>query len=94
MATRRVHCARLKADLPGLDKPPFPGSLGKEILDRVSQEAWDAWTAEEIIVINHYGLNLISPADQDFLLQKMRAYLLEGAPPTDTSQPPTDRPAS
>lgn len=91
-APRTVHCARQQRDLPGLTAPPFPGALGRRIFEGVSQAAWDEWTAQEILVINHYALNLVKPAHHDFLMKKMAEFLFEGAPGVDTSQPPTDRP--
>ena len=30
-----VHCVKLGRELPGLDKQPFPGELGKKILENV-----------------------------------------------------------
>ena len=38
--TRTVHCAKLDADLPGLDRPPVPGELGQKIFENVSKGAW------------------------------------------------------
>lgn len=92
MTERTVQCARLGEVLPALDKPPLPGPLGREIYERVSKQAWQDWMDQEVLVINHYVLNLVDSKHQDFLMKKMREYLLEGAEGVDTSKPPEDRP--
>ena len=38
--SRTVHCVLLKQDAPGLDRPPYPGELGKRIYENVSKTAW------------------------------------------------------
>jgi hypothetical protein len=40
---RMVSCVKLKKEAPGLDKPPFPGELGKRLFEVVSAEGWDLW---------------------------------------------------
>lgn len=76
MATRTVHCAKLGAELPGLEKPPFPGPLGEEIFNRVSADAWRTWQDEVMIkVINEYRLNMADKRDYEMLLQQLRAFL-------------------
>ena len=59
---RMVHCVKLGRELPGLEKPPFPGELGQRIFDSVSAEGYALWQPHMTILINHYGLN---PADPD-----------------------------
>ena len=41
--TRTVSCVKLKKEAPGLEKAPFPGELGKRLLESVSEEAWGLW---------------------------------------------------
>ncbi len=43
--TRMVKCVKLGRELPGLDKPPFPGTLGQRIFEHVSKQAYDMWPA-------------------------------------------------
>ena len=38
-----VLCAKLNKELPALDKAPFPGPAGQEILEKVSAQAWNDW---------------------------------------------------
>lgn len=77
---RMVQCAKSGRELPGLEKPPFPGELGQRIYEHVSQQAWDLWPAQATIIINHYGLSLADPQAQQILLQQMEEfYFGEGA---------------
>ncbi len=68
---RMVNCVKLGRELPGLEKPPFPGALGQRIYDNVSEEAWRQWQSQLTIMINHYGLNLLDPATRAMLDEQM-----------------------
>src|SRR6266700_6746549 len=50
---RMVQCVKLGRELPGLDKPPFPGELGQRIYEHVSKQAYDMWPAQSTLIINH-----------------------------------------
>ncbi len=71
---RTVKCAKLGQELPGLEKPPFPGELGQRIFENISQQAWRMWAAQSTLIINHYGLNLADPQAQTFLMQQMEEF--------------------
>ncbi len=71
---RMVYCVKLKQELPGLDKPPFPGELGQRIFENVSRQAFEMWRQQATLIINHYGLNLADPEARDFLMQEMEAF--------------------
>ena len=43
MSDRKVFCAKLKQELPGLSEPPFDTELGKKVYEQISQKAWDQW---------------------------------------------------
>ena len=77
---RTVMCAKLGRELPGLDRPPFPGQLGQRIFDNISVPAWQMWQSQSTIIINHYGLNLADPQSQQFLMEQMEEFFFgEGA---------------
>ena len=77
---RMVQCVFLKQEAPGLDRPPYPGELGKRIYENVSKEAWRMWVEQMKMIMNEYRLNLGTPEAQEFLLQQMEAYFFgEGA---------------
>ena len=57
--SRTVQCVLLKKEAPGLDKPPYPGELGKRIFENVSKEAWQQWLKHQVMLINEYRLTPI-----------------------------------
>lgn len=66
---RMVNCVKLGRELPGLDKPPFPGSLGQRIYEQVSAQAWRLWPQQATLIINHYGLSLGDSNAQQILMK-------------------------
>ncbi len=71
---RMVKCVKLGRELPGLDKPPFPGSLGQRIYEHVSKQAYDMWPAQSTLIINHYGLNMADPEARKILREQMEEF--------------------
>lgn len=73
---RKVLCLKLNKELPGLSKPPFPGSLGKKIFENISAEAWAMWREDmQIKVLNEYRLSMSDPAAHQVLLKQMKLFL-------------------
>ena len=68
---RMVQCVKLGRELPGLEKPPFPGELGQRIYDNVSAEGYALWQPHMTILINHYGLNPADPDTRRILREQM-----------------------
>lgn len=92
MSTRTVQCVKLGRELPGLPRPPFPGTLGQRVFENVSQQAWQLWNQQATLLINHYGLNLMDPNAQEFLMQQLEEFFFgESAALIDaeTVEPPT-----
>jgi Fe-S cluster biosynthesis and repair protein YggX len=71
---RTVKCVKLGQELPGLEKPPFPGELGDRIYENVSQQAWDMWLEHQVLLINHYGLVLADPQARQFLMEQLEEF--------------------
>jgi Fe-S cluster biosynthesis and repair protein YggX len=71
---RMVHCVKLGRELPGLEKPPFPGELGQRIYENVSKQAYDMWPAQSTLIINHYGLNMADPEARKILREQMEEF--------------------
>ncbi len=86
---RIVHCQKLQQDLPGLDKPPYPGELGQRIYDNISQQAWDLWMQQATLLINHYGLTLYDPEAREFMRMQMEEFFFgeEAAVPEGWTPP-------
>ena len=71
---RMVYCVKLGRELPGLEKPPFPGELGQRIYEQISQEAYNMWPAQSTLLINHYSLNLADPEARKLLRTQMEEF--------------------
>jgi Fe-S cluster biosynthesis and repair protein YggX len=71
---RIVKCVKLGRELPGLDKPPFPGELGQRIYENISKQAYDMWPAQSTLIINHYGLNMADPEARKLLREQMEEF--------------------
>ena len=72
---KNVFCTRLKKELPGLDAPPFPGTRGQEIFEKVSAEAWAAWQDLQTMLINEKHLNMIDKEARKFLAEQRDKFM-------------------
>ena len=87
--SRTVQCVVLKREAPGLDRPPYPGELGKRIFENVSKEAWAAWLKHQTMLINEYRLSPIEPKARKFLESEMEKYFFgAGSQAPEGFQPP------
>lgn len=75
---RIVHCEYLKCDAPGLDRPPYPGELGKRVYAGISKEAWSRWLSHQTMLINEYRLTPVEPKARKFLEGEMEKFLFGG----------------
>ena len=73
--TRLVHCRKYNEELPGLDRPPYPGAKGEEIFRNVSKKAWDEWQKHQTMLINERHLNMMNAEDRKFLQAEMDKFL-------------------
>ncbi len=72
---RTVQCVLLKQEAPGLDRPPYPGDLGKRIYENVSKQAWQKWVTHQTMLINEYRLTPVDPKARKFLEAEMEKFL-------------------
>jgi len=72
--TRMVHCAKLGKEAEGLDRPTYPGELGKRIFESVSKEAWQQWMKQQTMLINEYRLSPMDPKARKFLEEQMEKF--------------------
>ncbi len=87
--TRMVHCVKLGREAEGLDRPPYPGELGKRIYENVSKEGWQLWLRHQTMLINEYRLTPIDPKHRQFLEQEMEKFFFgEGSEPPKDYVPP------
>ncbi|MBT5228748.1 MAG: oxidative damage protection protein [Methylococcales bacterium] len=76
---RMVQCKKLNKEAEGMDRPPYPGDVGKEIYLHISKEAWQLWIKQQTILINEYRLSAIDPKAQTMLMQEMKKFLFSDA---------------
>tara|TARA_B110000263_G_scaffold220279_1_gene208052 strand:+ start:404 stop:670 length:267 start_codon:yes stop_codon:yes gene_type:complete len=69
-----LHCIKLNKELEGLERAPYPGELGKKILNSVSKEAWQMWLDHQTMLINENNLNLFDDSSQSYLKEQMDKY--------------------
>jgi len=88
--TRMVQCVKLGKEAEGLERAPYPGELGKRILESVSKEAWQAWMRHQTILINENRLSPIDPQHRAFLEKEMEKFLFgEGSELPEAFVPPS-----
>jgi Fe-S cluster biosynthesis and repair protein YggX len=89
---RMVQCVKLQRELEGLDKPPFPGELGKRIYEQVSKEAWKLWTGHMTMLVNESRLSMSNPDAQKFLQEQVEQFFFgEGAALPPEYTPPQSK---
>jgi len=75
---RMVKCIKLDKESEGLDRPTYPGDLGKRIYDNVSKEAWANWMQHQTMLINEYRLTPVDPKARKFLEEEMEKFFFGG----------------
>ncbi|MBK1718206.1 oxidative damage protection protein [Thiocystis violacea] len=72
--SRTVDCIKLGREADGLDRPPYPGDLGKRIFEQVSKPAWQDWLRHQTMLINENRLSPMDPKARRFLEDQMEQY--------------------
>ena len=76
--TRIVHCAYLDKEAEGLNRSPWPGELGKKVMENISKEAWAKWMTHQTMLINENRLNPMDKAHRAYLAGQMEKFLFGG----------------
>lgn len=85
----QVNCIRCGALAEGLKSAPFPGQIGQDVLNKICGLCWKDWLAQQVRIINHFGLDVLEPDHQRFLLDQMKQFLnLPGAEDLPPPIPP------
>jgi len=75
-----VRCVKFGKDMPGLERVPWKGELGKRVYENVSQEAWKLWIEHSKMLMNEYRLNPLDPQSQKIMEEQMEQFFFgEGA---------------
>ena len=69
-----IRCIKLNQDLPALERAPYPGELGRKILEQVSSDAWQLWLTHQTMLINENHLSMIDPKAQKFLKEQLEQF--------------------
>ena len=78
--TRMVHCVKFGKELPGLDRVPWRGELGKRVYENVSKDAWKLWIEHSKMIMNEYRLNPLDPNSQKIMEEQLEQFFFgEGA---------------
>lgn len=86
---RMVKCIKLGIEAEGLDRPTFPGELGKRIYENVSKEAWAQWIRHQTMLVNENRLNLADPKARKYLQEQMEKHFFgDGADAASGYVPP------
>jgi len=72
-----LFCIKLNKELEALDRAPYPGELGKQILENISREAWQMWLDHQTMLINENNLNLFEASSQSYLKEQMEKYFFD-----------------
>jgi len=72
---RRVMCAKLGQELPGLKRRPYPGPTGERIFNHISAVAWNEWVEHSKMVINEYRINSADPHAMRVLMERCEEFL-------------------
>jgi Fe-S cluster biosynthesis and repair protein YggX len=88
--SRTVHCIKLGREAEGLDRPTYPGELGRRIFEQVSKSAWQDWLRHQTMLINENRLSPMDPKARRFLEEQMERYFFgEGAEAPAGYTPPS-----
>ena len=72
--SKTVFCKKLQKDLPAMTVPPMPGPKGKELMETISNDAWEAWKSHQTTLINEKHLDLSKADDRAWLLDQMENF--------------------
>ena len=72
--SQTIFCKKFQKDLPAMTIPPMPGPKGKELMETVSQEAWESWKSHQTTLINEKHLDLSNADARSWLLEQMEKF--------------------
>ena len=70
-----VTCIRCGQTRAGLDRPPYPDAMGREIAEKVCASCWEECKRMQVMVINEYRLDLSDTRAQEILEKSIRDFL-------------------
>ena len=70
-----LTCIRCGQTREGLDRPPYPDDLGREIVEKVCASCWEECKRMQVMVINENRLDLSDLRAQEILERSIRDFL-------------------
>jgi len=72
------QCARCgREDAPRLASPPMRSEVGERVRREACADCWEQWKERQMLLINHFGLNVREPEAREFLLENLGAFLFD-----------------
>jgi Fe-S cluster biosynthesis and repair protein YggX len=68
-------CARCGKEPAGLGEAPYDSQLGKKVQEQVCEACWQAWVAQQLMLMNEYRLDPMNDQHSKFLDEQMTAFL-------------------
>ncbi|TBR41227.1 oxidative damage protection protein [Marinomonas agarivorans] len=72
--TKTVMCKKYKKEMAALERAPFPGQKGQDILNHVSKQAWLEWQNLQTMLINEKQLNMMMPDARQYVMEQMERF--------------------
>ena len=69
--SKKIFCKKLNKELPSLSVPQMPGPKGIEIMNSISEEAWEMWKSHQTTLINERKLDMSDPGNRRWLQDQM-----------------------
>ena len=69
--SKKILCKKLKKELTALTRPPIPGPNGIEIMNAISEEAWEMWKSHQTTLINEKHLDMSNSENRKWLQEQM-----------------------
>jgi Fe-S cluster biosynthesis and repair protein YggX len=69
-----VFDTRFKAEMEGLEEPPFDSDFGQKIFKNVSKKSWGEWVERQKMLLNEYRLQPWTHEAQEFLVEQMNEF--------------------
>ena len=69
--SKKILCKKLKKELTALTRPPIPGPKGIEIMNAISEEAWEMWKSHQTTLINEKHLDMSNSENRKWLQEQM-----------------------
>ena len=67
-------CRKYGKELPGLEAPPVPGTVGERIFNEISARAWREWQDLQTMLINENHLSLRDADARKYLAEQREKF--------------------